>query len=111
MECASSKYLLIMELRFDAMVCSNLGNKSFDANHNKCSRGSQVPQLCSKTSKTSDTEKTGDLALYPFNELRLTKVSMMKDCAQGRRNADVLRGYCLPCPLKRGGGCPYIIVS
>jgi len=27
-----SKNLLIMELRFDAMMCSNLGNKNSDAN-------------------------------------------------------------------------------
>jgi len=35
------KYLLIMELRFDAVLCSNLGNKNSDARHIKCSRGPQ----------------------------------------------------------------------
>ena len=44
-----SKYLLIVELRFDAMLCSNLGNESSDVDHIKCSRephlarGPQVP--------------------------------------------------------------------
>jgi len=44
-----SKYLLIMELRFDAMLYSNLGNQNSDAGHIKCSRephlarGPQVP--------------------------------------------------------------------
>jgi len=28
-----------MELRFDAMLYSNLGNENFDAGHSKCSRG------------------------------------------------------------------------
>jgi len=32
-----------MELRFDAMLYSNLGNKNFDVGHIKCSRGTQVP--------------------------------------------------------------------
>ena len=39
-----SKYLLNMELRFDAMLYSNLGNDNSDEGHIKCSRGSQVPQ-------------------------------------------------------------------
>jgi len=34
-----SKYLLIMDLRFDAMLYSNLGNENSDAGHIKCSRG------------------------------------------------------------------------
>jgi len=37
-----SKYLLIMELRFDAMLCSNVGNGKSDAGHIKCSCGRQV---------------------------------------------------------------------
>jgi len=37
------KYLLIMELRFDAILYSALGHKNFDAGHIKCSRGTQVP--------------------------------------------------------------------
>jgi len=32
-----------MELRFDAMLYSSLGNESCDAGHIKCSRGPQVP--------------------------------------------------------------------
>ena len=36
--------LLVMEFRFDAMLCSNLGNKNSDAGHIKCSRGPQIPQ-------------------------------------------------------------------
>jgi len=31
--------MLIMELRFDAMLYSNLGNEIFDAGNIKCSRG------------------------------------------------------------------------
>jgi len=27
------KYLLIVELRFDAMLCSNMGNENSDAGH------------------------------------------------------------------------------
>jgi len=32
-----------MELLFDVMFCSNLGNENFNAGHFKCSRGPQVP--------------------------------------------------------------------
>jgi len=39
-----SNYLLIVDLRFDAMVCSNLGNENSDTGHIKCLRGQQVPQ-------------------------------------------------------------------
>ena len=38
-----SKYLLVMELWFKAMMYSNLGNENSDAGHIKCSRGPQVP--------------------------------------------------------------------
>jgi len=37
------KYLLIVELHFDTMLCSNVGNESSDAGHIKCSRWLQVP--------------------------------------------------------------------
>jgi len=37
-----SKYLLIMELRFGAMLCSNLGNENYGARHIKCLRGPQL---------------------------------------------------------------------
>jgi len=37
-----SKYLLIIELHFEAMLYSNLGNENSDADHIKCSRGPQV---------------------------------------------------------------------
>jgi len=36
------KYLLIMELRFDAILYSKLGTKNSDAGHIKCSRGSHL---------------------------------------------------------------------
>jgi len=36
------KYLLIMELRFEAMLYSNLGNQNSDAGHIKCSRWLQA---------------------------------------------------------------------
>jgi len=44
-----SKHLLIMELRFDAILYSNLSNENSDAGHIKCSRGPQVPNSCSST--------------------------------------------------------------
>jgi len=31
-----------MELRFDTMLYSNLGNQNYDAGHTKCSRGSNL---------------------------------------------------------------------
>jgi len=37
-----------MELRFSAILCSELGNESSDVGHIKCSRGPQVPRPCSK---------------------------------------------------------------
>ena len=39
-------YLLIIELRFDAMLYYNLGNETSDAGHIKCLRGPQVPHPC-----------------------------------------------------------------
>jgi len=36
------KYLLVMELRYEAKLYSNLGNENSDADHIKCSRGPQV---------------------------------------------------------------------
>jgi len=46
-----STCLLVMEFRFDAMLCCNMGNENFGAGHIKCSHGShlvrrpQVPPL------------------------------------------------------------------
>jgi len=46
--------LLVMDFRFDAMLCSNLGNENADAGHIKCSRAphlareAQFPHPCSK---------------------------------------------------------------
>jgi len=37
-----------MELRFVAMLCSNLGKGNSDGGHIKCSRGPQVPHPCFK---------------------------------------------------------------
>jgi len=37
-----SKYLLIVELRLEAILHSNLGNENSNAGHIKCSRGPQV---------------------------------------------------------------------
>jgi len=48
------KYLLIMKLRFDAILYSKLCNENSDAGQIKCScgqhlaRGPQVPHPCSK---------------------------------------------------------------
>jgi len=38
-----SKYLLIMELRFDAILYSNLSNEHSHADHIQCSRWPKVP--------------------------------------------------------------------
>jgi len=40
--------MLVMELRFDAMLYSNMGNENSDAGHIKCSRWPQFPHPCSK---------------------------------------------------------------
>jgi len=37
-----------MELRFDAILCSALRNENSTAGHIKCSRGLQVPHLCTR---------------------------------------------------------------
>jgi len=39
------KYLLIMELRFDAILHSKLGNENYDAGHIKCSRGPHLARV------------------------------------------------------------------
>ena len=41
--------LLVMEFRYDAILCFNLGNENSDAGHIECSRGSQVPNRWSKS--------------------------------------------------------------
>jgi len=38
--------LLIVELRFDAMLCSNTGKENSDAGQIKCPHGPQVPHPC-----------------------------------------------------------------
>jgi len=43
-----SKYLLIMELYFDAMLCFNFDNEYSDAGHIKCSCEPQVHHPCLK---------------------------------------------------------------
>jgi len=43
-----SKYLLIMELYFDAILYSNFGNENYVVGHIKCSRGPQVPHPSSE---------------------------------------------------------------
>jgi len=42
------KYLLTMELRFDAILYSKLGDENSDAGHIICSRGLEVPNLWCK---------------------------------------------------------------
>jgi len=41
-----TNYLLITELRFDATLCSILGNETSESGHIECSRGLQVPHSC-----------------------------------------------------------------
>jgi len=54
-----SKYLLITELRFEAICYSKLGNENSDVGHIKCSRGlhlaqgPQVPHPCEIKGKYS----------------------------------------------------------
>jgi len=43
------KYLLIMELRFDAILYYKLGNENSDTGHIKCPRGPQVHHPWIKT--------------------------------------------------------------
>ena len=50
-----------MELRFDAMLYSILGNKNSYAAHIKCSRGPQVPQPDVKRSRI-DRPSTSEIA-------------------------------------------------
>jgi len=38
-------YLLDTDFRFNAMLCSNLGNENYNAGHTKISRGSHLAQM------------------------------------------------------------------
>jgi len=51
------KYLLIMELSFDAILNSKMSNENSDAGHIKCSRRPQVPHLWFKTLFKSNKKK------------------------------------------------------
>ena len=44
------KYLLNIELCFDAILYSKVGNETSHAGHIKCPRGPQVPHPCFKLS-------------------------------------------------------------
>jgi len=46
-----SKYLLIMELSFDAILYSKFGNKNYGADHTKCSHRPQIPHPWSHQSR------------------------------------------------------------
>jgi len=56
-----------MELRFDATLCSNLGNENYNAGHIKFSRGphlargQQFPHPCVKLSLFQDNERSYSL--------------------------------------------------
>jgi len=54
-----SKYLLIMEIRFDAILYSKLGNENSDTGHIKCSRGPQVPHPCLAACLHQDRIRSG----------------------------------------------------
>jgi len=60
------KYLLIMELRFDTMLYSNLGNENFGAGHINCSgfpRGIEtIEKVLNCESGFQDLEKVLNLA-------------------------------------------------
>jgi len=55
------KYLLIMELRFDAILYSKLGKENSNAGHIKCSRGPQVPHPCCTWSSRSAVPTRGGI--------------------------------------------------
>ena len=48
-----SKYLLIMELCFDAILCSKSGEENSNTGHIKCTCGPQVPHPCQTVSETA----------------------------------------------------------
>ena len=48
--------LLVTEFRFDAILCSKLGNENSDAGHIKCSRGPQVPHPWTGATKSQQSQ-------------------------------------------------------
>ena len=49
-----------MELRFDPMLCSNLGNENYVAGHIKRSSGPQVPHPWFKPLKVASRHESSD---------------------------------------------------
>jgi len=73
-----SKHLFIMELHFDAIFYSKLGNENSDASHSKCSRGPQVPHpwltRCTNTNSSvwrKYVYPNGTLYCYAFKQRTL----------------------------------------
>jgi len=51
------KYLLITKFRFDAMLCSILGDKNYDAGRIKCSRRTNLAWVLKHTTDPNYIEK------------------------------------------------------
>jgi len=67
-----------VELRFDAMLYSNLGNKNSDTGHIKCLRGLQVPYPCAKQLAVSvlPPDEKYLLGYFAFSRTLLVEVVM-----------------------------------
>jgi len=50
---------LSLDIRFDAILYSKLGNENSDTGHIKCSRGPQVPYPCFTTYLHQDRIRSG----------------------------------------------------
>ena len=62
-----SKYLLIMELHFDAMLCSNVGNENTDVGHMKCSHRPRFPAPALNCQPNNALKCTQVLLLQPLH--------------------------------------------
>jgi len=62
---APAKYLLVMVLRFVAILYSKLGNKNSDAGHIKCSRGLQFPHPCFRQTHPKLFDRQQSFSAWP----------------------------------------------
>jgi len=79
------KYLLVMDLRFDAILYSKSGNENSDAGHIKCSRGPQVPHFWFK-----ELRVWVDVELHSFQIFTLHR-SILK------MMFDLVLAFCIVC--------------
>jgi len=66
-----------MELRFDAILYSKLGNETSDAGHIKFSRGPQVPHPCSRPNRDLFDDETTVYVDMVFTKLRNMKTLLL----------------------------------